>query len=185
MTIFLKSLGYTVWIIVERQYKLPTTEAVMDENQTKEEEINAKAMNALLCALGTNEFNRISQCTTTNEIWTTLSTAYKGTSKVKKVRLNLQRTNYEAFKFGTNETITEMFTRLMEIVNTMKSHGETFTDEMVVEKILIILPASWNSPLAAIEESKDLKDYDLKEFLGSLMMYEATMFMKSELKKNQ
>ena len=73
-----------------------------------------------------------------------------------------------------------MFTRLMEIVNTMKSLGESFTDEMVIENILRILLASWNSPLAAIEESKDLKDYDLKEFLGSLMMYEATMFKKKE-----
>ncbi|MFC0083210.1 hypothetical protein ACFFRE_13845 [Aciditerrimonas ferrireducens] len=47
-------------------------------------------MNALYCALGTNEFNRVSQCTTAYEIWTTLSSAHEGTSKVKKVRLNLQ-----------------------------------------------------------------------------------------------
>ena len=111
-----------------------------------------------------------------------MSTVHEGTYKVNKLRLNLQRTNYKAFKIGTNETITEMFTRLMDNVNTMKSLGETFSDEMVIEKILRILPASWNAPVAAIQESKDLKDYELKEFLGSIMMYEATMLKKSEIK---
>ena len=98
MTIFLKSLGYPVWKMVDTKYTLPLIEIAMDDKKTKEAELNSKAMNALYCALGTNEFNRVSQCTTAYEIWTTLSSTHEGTSKVKKVRLNLQRTNYEAFK---------------------------------------------------------------------------------------
>ena len=70
----------------------------------------------------------------------------------------------------------------MDIVNTMKSLGETFSDEIVIEMILRIMTASWNALMAAIQESKALKDYELKEFLGSLMMYEATMLKKYEIK---
>ena len=54
MTIFLKSLGYPVWKMVDTKYTLPSIETDMDDKQTKEAKMNAKAMNALYCALGTN-----------------------------------------------------------------------------------------------------------------------------------
>ena len=42
---------------------------------------NYKAFNALYCALDGNEFNIISACELTTEVWNTLVTIYEGTSE--------------------------------------------------------------------------------------------------------
>ena len=42
-----------------------------NDQDKKSAQLNAKAMNVLYCALDTNEFNRISVCTSTKEIWDT------------------------------------------------------------------------------------------------------------------
>ena len=47
-------------------------------------EINAKAMNALICALSPEEFNCISTYKTTKEIWGKLEVTHEGTKQVKE-----------------------------------------------------------------------------------------------------
>uniref|UniRef100_UPI0024DE9535 hypothetical protein n=1 Tax=Klebsiella pneumoniae TaxID=573 RepID=UPI0024DE9535 len=48
--------------------------------------LNARAMNALFCALDKTEFNRVSTCETTFDIWHILESTVEGTSSVKDTR---------------------------------------------------------------------------------------------------
>ena len=51
--------------------------------------LNAKAMNALFCALDKNEFNYISTCETAHYIWHILEITHEGLSIVKESKINL------------------------------------------------------------------------------------------------
>ena len=72
-----------------------------NELEKKAFALNAKAMNALFCALDKNEFNRVSTCETAFDIWHTLEVTHKGTSRVKESKINLLIHSYELF---SNET---------------------------------------------------------------------------------
>ena len=93
MKIYLVSVDYDVWDIIETGYKPPTiivNEIEMlkpkdkwDANDKKLYSIDSKAMNALICALDKTKYNRISHCKTAKEIWHTLEVTHEGTSQVK------------------------------------------------------------------------------------------------------
>ena len=57
MKIYLQSLNYELWNIVEVPYTKPTTNYIAwSDDQKKNANLDAKAMNALLCALIKEEF---------------------------------------------------------------------------------------------------------------------------------
>lgn len=58
--------------------------------------------------------------------------------------------------------------KLMEIVNKIRLFGETFPDSKVVEKMMISLPAKFESKISAIEESCDLKTLSVAEMISKL-----------------
>ena len=67
MKIYLQSLNYELWNIVEASYTKPTTNyTAWIDDQKKNANLDAKAMNALLCALTKEEFNRVSTATSAN-----------------------------------------------------------------------------------------------------------------------
>ena len=74
---------------------------------------------------------------------------------------------YELFKMEPTESITNMFTRFTDIVNSLKSLGKDYTNSDLVRKILRSLPRNWESKVTAIQEAKDLNKLPLDELLGS------------------
>jgi len=82
---------------------------------------NAKAKNIFVCGLVTDEYNRISNCTTAKLIWDALVNAHEGTSQVKKFRVAILFTDYETFKMKENESLLEMITRLTTLINELSS----------------------------------------------------------------
>ena len=93
MRIYVQSIDYNIWRTIIKGPYLPTImvnsiaslkpEEDWDEQDIKNIELNAKAMNLLYCALDPNEFNRISTCSSVKEIWDTLEVTHEGTSQVK------------------------------------------------------------------------------------------------------
>ena len=69
MTIFLQDIDFIVWHIIETPYTMSNTDYTTWTDEAKRAaNLNAKAMNALYCAIDQNEFNRISVCNTTSDI---------------------------------------------------------------------------------------------------------------------
>ena len=93
MHIYVQSIDYNIWRTIIIGPHLPTImvngvaslkpEEDWDEQDIKKIELNAKAMNLLYCALDPNEFNRVSTCSSTKEIWDTLEVTHEGTNQVK------------------------------------------------------------------------------------------------------
>ena len=79
MKIYLQSLNYELWNIVEAPYTKPTTNySAWNEEQKKYANLDAKSMNALFCALNKEEFNRVSTARSATVSYThlTLPTIY-------------------------------------------------------------------------------------------------------------
>ena len=61
MKIYLHSLNYELWNIVEAAYTKSTTNySAWSDDQKKNANLVAKVMNALFCTLTKEEFNRVS-----------------------------------------------------------------------------------------------------------------------------
>ena len=74
--------------------------------------LNARAMNSLFCALDKKEFNRVSTCEMTFDIWHTLEITHEGTNRVKDSKINILICDFELFHMEPSETIGDMYTVL-------------------------------------------------------------------------
>ena len=84
MIIYLKSIDFAVWKMVEMEYTPPTAAYdTWSEREKQTTTLDAKAMNALYCAMDEEEYRKISTCETKHEVWHALEILHEGTSKVK------------------------------------------------------------------------------------------------------
>ena len=83
--------------------------------------------------------------------------------------------DYELFSIKDFESIVEMFSRFMVMVNELESLGKTYTEVEKVIKILRSLPKKWETKVTGIQEAKDLTKLSLEELIGSLMTYEINL----------
>ncbi|GAV57966.1 DUF4219 domain-containing protein/UBN2 domain-containing protein, partial [Cephalotus follicularis] len=146
MTIFLQSLDYQLWHITVNGPRIPTRtiEGVVSpkpENENNDNDfrmlqLNSKAKHVLFCAVGPNEFNRISSCDSAKEIWDLLEVTYEGTNQVKESKISMLVHEYELFIMHDNESISDMFTRFSTIINSLKNLGKSYSNQELVRKIL-------------------------------------------------
>ena len=62
-------------------------------------------------------FERISTVTSAKEAWDTLHSSYKGDDKVKMVRLQTLRSEFDTLKMKDSESIEDDFNWVISIVN--------------------------------------------------------------------
>ena len=118
--------------------------------------LDSKAINALFCAMDKNEFNRVSTSSSSHQIWHTLEVMHEGTSKVKDSKISVLVHRFEMFKMNEKETISEMFTRFTDIINSLIALGKVYTQVEMVRKLLRVLTSDWEKKTTAIEEANDL-----------------------------
>ena len=94
---------------------------------------------------------------------------------VKKVQLQIQRTEFESLFMKESESISDYFTRVLTVVNPMKTLGETIPNVNVVEKIHLSFNTKFNHLVVAMKESKDLETMTVDELNGSLQAHEERM----------
>ena len=176
MRIFLISMDFELWNLVENGFSKSSLPMIdWNELEKKTFTLNAKAMNALFCALDKKELNRVSVCETTFDIWHTLEVTHEGTSRVKELKINLLIHSFKLFQMKPSETIGDMYTLFTDVINSLKGLDKSFSDFELVNKILRSLPKSWDPKVTAIQEMKDLNNFPLEELIGSLMTYEMTL----------
>ncbi|XP_027768496.1 uncharacterized protein LOC114074703 [Solanum pennellii] len=136
---------------------VPKPRRKYDEADRKNIEKGYKAKKLLVCGIEPNEFNRVSACESSKEIWYCLKIAHEGTKQVKESKIDMLTSQYENFKIREGETIHETFTKMSSITNELRSLGELISMSKKVRKVLRILSKSWQSKVDAITEAKDLK----------------------------
>ncbi|XP_038992978.1 uncharacterized protein LOC120116622, partial [Hibiscus syriacus] len=173
MMYFIQASDMGAWNAVEEGYIKPLTHPrLWSEGETRMFQLNSKAIHIIFCALGLDEYGRVSSCTTAKEIWYKLQVTQEGTDEVKKSKISILTHSYENFRMKPNEDIKAMTDRFSTIVNGLKSYGEIISNEKLVRKLVYSLPKSWQSKKTAIIESKDLTSLTLEELIGSLLTHE-------------
>ncbi|GAV82559.1 LOW QUALITY PROTEIN: UBN2 domain-containing protein, partial [Cephalotus follicularis] len=151
MTIFLQSLDYQLWYIIVNGPRMPTRtiegvvspkpENEYNDNDFRMLQLNSKAKHVLFCAVGPNEFNRISSCDSAKQMWDLLEVTYESTNQVKE-KISMLVHEYELFIMHDHESISDMFTRFTTIINSLKNIGKSYPNQELVRKILRCFPKS-------------------------------------------
>ena len=166
---------------------VPLTPLQITENE-KLESLDAKAMSIMYCGLSKTEFNRISSCTTSQQIWTRLKVIHEDTCEVKMHRIRMLHQLFENFSMdGPNENIDSLLARFADIVNPLKSLGREVHEGDQVTKLLYSLKgATWLPKRIAIEEYNVLEKMSFEGLMGKLKAFEVQMkIMDNEAKRDE
>ncbi|CAJ2635289.1 unnamed protein product [Trifolium pratense] len=127
-------------------------------------------------------FDKISTCTTAKQAWDTLERCHTGDAKVKKVKLQALRKQYEHVEMEETEKIEDFFNRVRNITNSMSLNGEVITDQQFCEKILRSLPSRFDYIVCTVEETKDLATMTPAELMSTLQARELRLSTRNEEK---
>ena len=100
--------------------------------------INDTAMNAIMSLV--HESIAIVFCNATNakEMWDALVNKYED-DQIKRTKLTGLETRFETFNIGDNESINDMYNRMLQIQNEFIELGEPISNNKVVGKILRVM----------------------------------------------
>ncbi|KAK2985745.1 hypothetical protein RJ640_005445 [Escallonia rubra] len=159
--------GQDVWEAVEEEYVEPKNLADVSQavkKAAKEARVkDQKAHSLVQLGVDDNIFEKIAQATTAKIAWDTLENVFKGIDKVKKVRLQSLRGEFESLQMKDSETIFDYISRVLLVVNQLERNGEEMEDSRVVEKILRSLDPKFDHIVVAIEESNDTETMSVNE----------------------
>ncbi|KAK2985729.1 hypothetical protein RJ640_000409 [Escallonia rubra] len=151
--------GQDVWEAVEEEYveleNLAGSNQAMKKAAIKARGKDQKALSLIQLGIDDDIFEKIVQATTVNKAWETLENAFKGINKVKKVRLQSLRGEFESLQMKDSEMIFDYISRVLLVVNQLERNGEEMEDSRVVEKILRSLDPKFDHEVVAIEKSND------------------------------
>ncbi|KAK4386665.1 hypothetical protein Sango_2537100 [Sesamum angolense] len=173
-----------LWELVEEGITLPEDSSTSSSAEKgKLENKKAKDSEALYyiqTAVADHIFPRISVATLAKEAWSILQKEYQGSAKVRIIKLQTLRRDFENMKMKDSETIDEYYTKVRELVNQLKAYGEDIPEKRVVEKLLISVTEKYDPIVTTIEETKDITTLTVTELVGSLEAYEKRRSRREE-----
>ncbi|XP_014495023.1 uncharacterized protein LOC106756941 [Vigna radiata var. radiata] len=128
-------------------------------------------------------FQKVSKANTAKEVWDILQDGYGNSGKVKKVRLQSLKRQYELLGMGEGETVTEYIGRMQILVNAMRACGKIVKDKKIIQKILRTLTPQYDHIVITIEECKDLEVLKLEELQNSLVVHEQRLLERKNVEK--
>jgi len=182
MKIFIHSTDKGIWESIENGPFVPQVkkdDVLVDkpssewiEAESKKAKFDWIVKNIITYALSSDEFFRVSQCSSTKEMWDILEVTHEGTNDVKRARKHALIQEYELFRMQKGESICDVQKRFSHIVNHLISLGKKFDEEELNIKVLKCLDRTWQSKVTAISESKDLTSMTMASLFGKLREHE-------------
>ena len=157
-----------------------TTTSTQASTQVDWPQRDAEALAKIHLAVTDTIFPRIMNVTSAKQAWDILKAEFEGNEKTTKIRLQNLRREFENLKMKDGEVIKDYSSRIIKLVNELKSNGDNITDQRVVEKILVSLSEKFDTMVTVIEESKDLTQLTISELIASLQIHEDRMSKRNE-----
>ncbi|WJX50083.1 hypothetical protein P8452_36436 [Trifolium repens] len=130
-------------------------------------------------------FEKIADAETSKAAWDILQKSYGGDAKVKKVKLQALKRQYELLQMNGDEKISDYFTRLVTLTNQMKNCGSNLEEQETVEKVLRTLTSRFDHIVVTIEETKDLSEVKLEDLQSTLEAHEMKHGEKDQGKEDE
>ncbi|VFQ91639.1 unnamed protein product [Cuscuta campestris] len=127
------------------EHQVPTPMDKLTTEVKKKLSLNAKALNVLFCALGQDEFARVSSCKSAKEAWKLLEATHEGDKDTKATKIALGTSEYENLKMKAGESVQDMKNRFNLIVNNLSKLNKVYPTSGINTKIIFSLPREWHS----------------------------------------
>ena len=82
------------------------------------------------------------------------------------------RRDFESLSMKDSKNVDTLYTRVVGLINQLKSHGKSIEDRRVVEKILRSLPPRFENLVVTLEEKKYMSVFTIDELQASLINHE-------------
>ncbi|XP_019450575.1 PREDICTED: uncharacterized protein LOC109352850 [Lupinus angustifolius] len=158
-------------------------DGVLSLDQSETQKKDNKALFLIHQCVDDVHFKKIQNAMTAKKAWDILVTSHAGGDKIKKVKLQSLRKQYELLHMEESDKVGEYFAKILTITNQMKGYGEAITDTMVIEKIMRSLLPRFDFIVVAIEESKDVTLMKIEELQSSLEAHELKLIERNPMKK--
>ncbi|XP_050902844.1 uncharacterized protein LOC127115308 [Lathyrus oleraceus] len=119
-----------------------------------------------------NVFEKTTKEETTKGMWDKLKSLYDRDEKLKRVKLQTLRKQFEMSRVKEDEQVSKCFSHVVLLTNQMKLCGDSISDLQKIEKVLKSLTANFDYIVVSIEESKNLIEMKLEELQASLEAHE-------------
>ena len=133
---------------------------------------NAKSLSLIQGALTDELFPRIKNEKTAKGAWDILRREFRGDKKVKAVKLQAVRADFEYMRMKNGESLDAYLARFFGTVNNLKSLGEEVAENRIVQKNLMSLSRRYKSIVAIIEETRNLNAIRFEEVIASVKVYD-------------
>ncbi|XP_075091602.1 uncharacterized protein LOC107830463 [Nicotiana tabacum] len=133
-------------------------------------------------AISGEEYEKISSCENTKEMWDMLEVIDEGTNKVKETRINLLVRDYDLFQMKDRESVEIMFSRFRKILGDLKLFGRPIKSGEHVRKFLRSLPTIWQPKVIALE-CQYLDKMSYNELRDDLIAFDKTHLDRNFQKK--
>jgi hypothetical protein len=181
---YLMALGVDIWYSVVNAYVI-LNNAPTDPNEKTLMSCNSKVRHVILAALAPTISSKVMDCNTAKEVWDKIKSIYEGDPKVKQVKLQQHREEFENLKMNEKENIATYFLRVDEVVNAIKGLGEELNESLAIKKLLRSLLLKYDAKVSTIEETRDLTKMTMDELHGSLIAYEMRTGTESDQPNNE
>jgi hypothetical protein len=148
---YLTDLGVDIWYSIVNGYVIPNN-APTDPNEKNLMSCNSKARHVILAALAPTISSKVMGCNTAKEVWDKLKSIYEGDPKVKQVKLQRHRAEFENLKMNEKEDIATYLLRVDEVVNAIRGLGEELDESLVVQKVLRSLLLKYDAKVSPLKK---------------------------------
>ncbi|XP_070050809.1 uncharacterized protein [Nicotiana tomentosiformis] len=173
----------------DRGYTKPDNEKALPQNKKdvlkKIRKKDQQAITLIHQYLDDAMFEKVTDVTTLKEAWEILQNSLQGVDKVKKIKLQTLRADFEVLKIKESEYISDYCSKVKAVVNQLRRYGEDIEDVRVVEKIHRTLTPKFDFVMCAIEESKDLDSMMVDQLEGSLQAHKEKINRRQEVSLEQ
>ena len=109
---YLKALGVDAWLAFFNGYQVPKNPPI-DIDQTKLFSCNSKPPHIIMDGFSRTIKSKVMSCTIAKEYWDKLKTMYEGDDKIKQVKLQKYRVQFENLKMDEKEDSVTYLEQMM------------------------------------------------------------------------
>ena len=147
----------------------PPVNCVPTDEQAQDYFSNAQAVRVITGSLCIQEFNKVRNVEIAKKIWDTLKEAHEETDQVREGKMDLLQGELKHFVMSDDETVTQMYERLMVLVSDIAALRSTEWDDHKVTKKLLRAFTPRNPTLATmIRSDPKFKTMTPNQLLGEI-----------------